>query len=154
MRACRLKQRGFEGSARRAGLAETGGDHDGGGNPASSARFDHAGNGGRGRGDDGEIHRLREQLDRREARDAANLAVPRIHREKGTLESTADEVFEQAAAHLSWIFRGADQRDGARLEQRREVMGAHPCHSVMRSCRAPRAWGNPRDGRLRAMGIG
>ena len=121
-----------------APLAEPGCDHHDRPDAELRARPHGLLDGGRRDRQDREIGRLVEVEQRRHGAPADHVAAParhHVHRRRARLAEQADR---EPAAPLHAVVRGADERDRARLEQRRQVLHVPSIRSTPRFSR-PRA---------------
>ena len=135
-----LDQRPFAQSRLAAGLAEPGGDADDRPRAAGQRRVHRLLEPGGGDGDDHQLRRLRQIGDRGERLAAEHLAAVAVDQEDGPAVLAAERAAGQPVAPLGGIVGRAEDRHGARGEQRLEVTAMEPGvlqsgHPARRGCR-------------------
>jgi hypothetical protein len=88
---------------------------------APSGRPDHVGHARGGDRDDDRVDRLRQVVDRRHARSPVHLAPGRVHAPDRSGEAERGEVAQRCVAVRAGAVGRADDGDGARTEQPREI---------------------------------
>ncbi len=106
-----LEQRALERRAFRAHFREPGRDDDSVLDPRTAALFDHTGDRGRRRGDDGKLDRLRQVRDAAIAGDPAHRPVFGIDRVERALIRSLAQVLDEHAADGPVALAGADHRN-------------------------------------------